>query len=85
MAVEMADHCGSQLRWGLFLMWVAYPAMLVVQQLLRALEEATEEANVRSVEVVEDKLVKLQSRSESKRISSSMSEKRLQKEMARER
>lgn len=59
--------------------------MLVVQQLLRALEEATEEANVRSVEVVEDKLVKLQSRSESKRISSSMSEKRLQKEMARER
>lgn len=59
--------------------------MLVVQQLLRALEEATEEANVRSVEVVDDKLVKLQSRSESKRISSSMSEKRLQKEMARER
>lgn len=85
MVVEIADQCGSQLRWGLFLMWVASPAMLVVQQLLRALEEATEEANVRSVEVVEDKLVKLQSRSESKRISSSMSEKRLQREMARER
>lgn len=42
---------------------------------------------MRSVEAVDDKLVKLQSRSESnvKKVSSSMSESRLQREMVRDR